>query len=262
MILSLEKILKLDLKLEHDCSQLELLLVKAGSFTMGHSPDSKLHLSDKSFEMTLEKDFWLGKNLVTQAQWQSVMNDNPSKFKGKNLPIENISWHEAKEFCEKINILYNNLLSNNYKFDLPTEAQWEYSCRASTKTKNYLGNEIEDVLKIAWCSENSDNKTHEVGQKIPNSWGFYDMFGNVLEWCFDMIVDYPKKEAADWIGFDNNEYLGSKGVGSRIIRGGCYLDQSNFDVFDAATRGYLGENDKDSLYGFRLCLAPIKPTEN
>jgi formylglycine-generating enzyme required for sulfatase activity len=87
------------------------------------------------------------------------------------------------------------------------------------------------------------------------------MFGNVDEWCFDMIVDYPRQSTIDWIGFNNNEYLGKKGVGSRIIRGGCYLDSSDSDGFDAATRGYLGEDDKGSFYGFRLCLSPIKLLE-
>lgn len=187
MSLSVGRTLSLDLKLEQGTTQLELLPVKAGSFCMGRSPDSDLHLSDKSFEMTIGDDFWLGKNLVTQAQWQYVMGHNPSKFHGKNLPVENVSWREAKAFCEKMNSLYNEFIGDSYEFDLPTEAQWEYSCKANTITKNYLGNSEEDTLKIAWCLENSGDETHEVGRKKPNPWGFYDMFGNVLEWCFDMI---------------------------------------------------------------------------
>ncbi len=261
MVLSVEKTLNLDLRLEQGSTQLELLPVKAGSFCMGKSPDSNLHLSDKSFEMTIGSDFWLGKNLVTQSQWQCIMGNNPSKFQGKNLPVENINWEEAKLFCEKMNFLYNQLIGASYQFDLPTEAQWEYSCKANTITKNYLGNSERDILDIAWCLENSSGKTHDVGQKKPNLWGFYDMFGNVLEWCFDMIVDYPNQSTVDWVGLDSNEYLGTKGVGSRVIRGGCYLDPVISDVFDAATRGYLGESDKGSFYGFRLCLARIKIIE-
>jgi formylglycine-generating enzyme required for sulfatase activity len=96
--------IKLSLDIGDDCAQLELLHLKAGTFEMGHSPDSNLYLSDKSFKVTLSKDFWLGKYLVTQAQWQAVIGKNPSKFKGKNLPVENISWEEAKSFCEKLRL--------------------------------------------------------------------------------------------------------------------------------------------------------------
>jgi formylglycine-generating enzyme required for sulfatase activity len=248
---------KLNLALPSEAKPLELLHVKSGKFKMGYSPDLNLHLTDKSFDMTLSKDFWLSKFPVTQAQWQSVMDSNPSEFRGSNLPVESVSWDEAKIFCKKINEFYTNYLpDSSYGFDLPTEAQWEYACRANTDTRNYGGNHAEDVWEIAWCLDNSSKATHEVGLKEPNSWGFYDMLGNVSQWCFDMIVDYPKNSAKDWIGIDNNEYLGTKGIGSRVARGGSYLDSSDSDTFDVASRFYFGEDTKRSWLGFRLCLAP------
>jgi formylglycine-generating enzyme required for sulfatase activity len=255
-MLILTENIELDLKLQDKCKQLELLQVRAGSFTMGYSPDPNLHLSDNTFEVTLSKDFWLGRYLVTQAQWQAVMGSNPSKFIGDNLPVENIDWHEARSFCKRLNTLQAKLLPKNYQFDLPTEAQWEYACKAGTKTRNYEGESIDDVLRIAWCSENSCEYTHEVGLKKSNPWGFSDMFGNVAEWCFDMIVNYPKGHVIDWIGIDDKEYFGVKGVGSRAMRGGSYFSPPSSDSFDAATRDYAGEETKDSWYGFRLCLAP------
>jgi formylglycine-generating enzyme required for sulfatase activity len=261
-MLSISSNIKLDLPIQYGCKELELLPVESGSFTMGYSPDSNLHLSDRSFEMTLSNDFWLGKYLITQTQWQAIMGNNPSKFIGNDLPVENVCWYEARLFCDKLNALHSHLLPDGYQFDLPTEAQWEYACKAHAKTRNYKGDSVEDVPKIAWCLENSNDRTHEVGQKEPNLFGFYDMFGNVFEWCFDMIVDYPKHQAVDWVGIDNNEYLGVKGVGSRVIRGGSYFSPSDSDSFDAATRSYVGEDTKDNWYGFRLCLAPVKLLES
>jgi formylglycine-generating enzyme required for sulfatase activity len=258
MITSVKNKIELDLSLQPNCKKIELLKVKAGTFEMGYSPDSNLHLSDKSFKVTLSQDFWLGQYLVTQAQWQKIMGNQPSEFIGKNLPVENIDWHEARDFCQKLNILYKEILPKDYKLDLPTEAQWEYACKANTNAKNHGGDSLDNVLKIAWCSENSENHTHEVGLKNPNSWGFYDMFGNVFEWCFDMIVDYPKHPQIDWVGIDNHEYLGVKGIGSRIVRGGSCFAPADSDFFDAATRTYVGEDTKRGWYGFRLCLKPIR----
>jgi formylglycine-generating enzyme required for sulfatase activity len=252
-----QKIITLDLLVPSKGKNLDLINVNPGTFLMGYSSDENLELSDRSFEVEISKKFWFGKYLITQAQWQEVMNENPSEFIGNNLPVTNISWDEVQVFCDKLNMLCSTHIPNGYKLQLPTEAQWEYACRADTKSKNYGGDEIDDILRIAWCKENSSKNLQEVGLKEPNSWGFYDMFGNIFEWCFDMIVDYPEGKMTDWIGIDNNEYLGAIGL-DRVVRGGCYLTPCQSDCFDAATRNYISPDTKDSCYGFRLCLAPTR----
>lgn len=257
MTLATDNLITLKLPISSNSKTLNLISVVSGSFVMGYSPDEELKLSDKSFEVVISQDFWLGRYLITQSQWQTVMNANPSEDRGDNLPVTNVSWNEIQIFCSKLNTLYSTYIPDAYQFQLPTEAQWEYACRAMTKSKNYGGNDLNDVLRISWCKENSDKKLKEVGLKEPNSWGFYDMFGNAFEWCFDMIVDYPSCKTTDWIGVDNNEYLGSVGL-DRIVRGGCYLTPSQSDCFDAAARNYISPDTNDNCYSFRLCLAPIR----
>jgi hypothetical protein len=126
------------------------------------------------------KPFWMGQTQVTQGQWQALMGNNPSKFKGESLPVEQVSWDEAMDFCGKLNAL--KLLPVDWHFKIPTVAQWEYSCRAGT-TGGYAGN----LDEMGWYSNNSNSRTHEVATKKPNSWGLYDMHGNVWEWCADEI---------------------------------------------------------------------------
>ena len=241
-------ILTLPLKAEQ--KPLTMLWVEPGTFKMGYSPDPNFFKSDDSFEMTLSKGYWLGKFPVTQAQWLAIMKGNPSHFQSLDLPVENISWHEALQFCQKIDLLYNGSLPDNYKFSLPTEAQWEHAARAGTTTRNYGGNEPKDVFDIAWCKENSHDTTHEVGLKKPNRWGFYDMFGNVTEWCFDTVTYYPKGKATDWVVPGEPE----EEEESKIYRGGAYLHESDFEIFDAAYRSYLSFYDRVKWCGFRLCL--------
>ena len=122
---------------EIDCNgvKLELVKIPAGTFMMG-SPENELGRDndEKLHQVTLSKDYWLGKYQVTQAQWKAVMYNNPSEFKGDNRPVENVSWDAAKSFCDKLNKCYAGKLPQGYKFDLPTEAQWEYACRAGTTT--------------------------------------------------------------------------------------------------------------------------------
>ena len=239
----------IDLPLESKSKPITMLWIEPGTFVMGKSPNPNFFAGDDSFKMTLSTGYWLGKFPVTQAQWQAVMKNNPSHFRGENLPVENVSWYEAIEFCDQLNQIYGDYLPNSYKFGLPTEAQWEYASKAGTVARNYGGNKPKDVLDIAWCQENSNDTTHEVGLKKPNQWGFYDLFGNVAEWCFDTVTYYPKGKATDWIAIGEPEEAESK-----IYRGGAYCDESDFEIFDSAFRSYTLLDDRDNWCGFRLCL--------
>ena len=153
-------------------------LIPAGSFKMG----SQWRLSDEWPVKTIAitHPFYMGVYEVTQEQWRKIMNNNPSRYRGDDRPVENISWNDANEFINKLNILEDE---NRYR--LPTEAEWEYACRAGSKATWYFGELVSGLEDHAWYAGNSENQTHPVGLKIPNSWGLYDMHGNVFEWCRD-----------------------------------------------------------------------------
>lgn len=170
------------------------------------------------------KSFSIGKYPVTQAEWVSVMGDNPSYFKGENLPVECVNWYEANEYLEKL----NQLTGKNYR--LPTEAEWEYAARGGNKSKNFIYSGSNDINEVAWYDSNSVGKTHEVGLKKANELGLYDMSGNVWEWCADLG--------------ENTEY--------RCLRGGSwYYNVNNCRVF---YRYNLNPSGKGFNFGFRIAL--------
>ena len=219
---------------------LELVKCPAGSFMMG-SPDDELGRwpREKLHQVTLTKPFYIGKYEVTQSQYES-MYYNPSYSKGPNRPVEKVDWEYAKSFCDALNSKYKNILPHGYKFDLPTEAQWEYACRAGTNTALNNGKNLTQEMRfcpnldeVAWYNRNASEIIHEVGQKKPNAWGIYDMHGNVCEWCRDRIPD----------GF----YWGY------IYRGGNsydYADECRSASRRSSTVGFRG-------FGFRVAIVPI-----
>jgi formylglycine-generating enzyme required for sulfatase activity len=156
---------------------LDLVLIQPGSFTMGD--DGGDGSAEKpAHKVTISKPFYLGKYEVTQDQWEAVMGANPSYFKGPENPVEDVSWDDCQKFLKKLN---ERLPGTGGTVRLPTEAEWEYACRAGTTTKYSFGDTRSDLGEYAWYGGNSHNKNHPVGEKKPNAWGLYDIHGNVCE---------------------------------------------------------------------------------
>lgn len=207
---------------------MEFASIPAGSFKMGldsYSDESPLH------QVTFAGGFYMGRYEVTQAQWQKVMGNNPSGNTscGENCPVEKVSWDETQEFIKKL-----NALNDGYTYRLPSEAEWEYACRAGT-----TGNDAGDLDSMAWYGKNSDDKMHPVGLKQPNAWGLYDMQGNVLEWVMDNYHgDYKgaPMDGSAWLsGGEPNKRMYRNGswfsdaVGVRVTRRDRYTPDSRFD---------------------------------
>ncbi len=220
-----------------------LIMVKipAGTFQMGSPESEKFHEKNESpvHKVTITEDFYLGKYEVTQAQWLTLMDKNPSTYEGDNLPVNRVSWHDAQEFIKKL-----NNLEDHSGFRLPTEAEREYACRAGTTTATYIGENVsmEQMQEHAWFRENSEHELHPVGQKKPNPWGLYDMYGNVWEWCFDWYGLYPKEPQTDPKGPENGE--------EKVFRGASWLGK--FEYMRSADRGKFDPSLRRNTGGLRL----------
>lgn len=224
---------------------LEMLWVAPGTFTMGSASDEpeRNKAEGPQMQVTLTRGFWLGKTEVTQTQYEAIMSTNPSTLKevGPDGPVERVSWIDAMAFCEKLTERERaaGRLPAGFSFSLPTEAQWEYAYRAGT-TGSYPGNP--DAMM--WYIKNSGGTSHPVATKRPNAWGFHDMSGNVLEWCFDWYGDYPGGSVTDPTGPRHGYY--------RMARGGSWKTEARVGRSAARAGGSAGR--LDYTIGFRLAL--------
>ena len=173
--------------------KMEMVRISAGSFLTSDdksAADREKHVH----KVNITKPFCLGKYEVTQEQWEAVMGNNPSAFKGPKNPVEQVSWNDCRTFFDKLN---EKTGEQGSEFVLPTEAQWEYACRAGSTSKFCFGDDENQLGEYAWYGKNSGGEAHPVGKKKPNAFGLYDMCGNVWEWCADYWTDYYAKSPAD-----------------------------------------------------------------
>ena len=229
--------------------EMEMIYCGPGSFIMGSPANEEGRSEDEvQHKVTLTKGFWLGKYPVTQSQWESVTGSNPSlSNKGYNYPVDTVSWYDCNSFIELINS------QSNLNARFPTEAEWEYACRAGTTTAYYWGNYLNGDM--ANCDGNFPcgttvkgrylQKTTPVGSYDANPWGFYDMHGNVYEWCADWYWSYSTKSETDPKGPTSGSY--------RVLRGGCYFYYAS--SCRSAYRNRASPCNHDSYYGFRLCCS-------
>ena len=232
---------------------MEFANIPAGKFLMG-SPATEKERSpnETQHEVTLTQGFRMGVHEVTQAQYEQVMGKNPSHFKGATLPVETVSYDDALAFCQKLSDLPAEKAAGR-KYRLPTEAEWEYCCRAGTSTPFHFGNELNGTQ--ANCDGNNPygttkkgpylEKTSPVGSYPANAWGLYDMHGNVWEWCQDWYGDYPKQSVTDPRGPE---------VGSFCVnRGGSWIYEAA--LCRSAYRYWNDPSLRGSWLGFRLALS-------
>ncbi|MGI9443231.1 MAG: formylglycine-generating enzyme family protein [Rubripirellula sp.] len=220
-----------------DSIGMECKLIHAGKFIMGEG--------DQAHEVTLTKPFKMGVHEVTQAQYEQVMGVNPSHFKGANNPVEMVRWDDAVEFCRRLSELPAEKAAGHV-YRLPTEAEWEYACRAGTTTRFSFGDDEWKLGDYAWHDGNADDNTHPVGGKKPNAWGLYDMHGNVWEWCQDLYGDYPSGTVTDPTGAASGSF--------RVLRGDCWISSA-----ENCRSAYRGRSNPWLRYydrGFRVYLSP------
>jgi formylglycine-generating enzyme required for sulfatase activity len=231
---------------------MKLVLIPKGTFTMGSPIEEEGADNDEEqHQVTIGKDYYLGVTEVTQGQYEKVMGTNPSYFRGNkvqgessNHPVEQVSWEDAVEFCKKLSDLPEEKKGGRV-YRLPTEAEWEYACRAGSKAAYSFGANSKSLGDYAWFGENSGRQTHPVGEKKANAWGLYDMHGNVWELCSDWYGEYPKGAVSDPSGPNEGS--------DRVIRGGGWFNgaancRSAFRISFVPSLRY-------DILGFRVALS-------
>lgn len=250
---------------------MKLVRLPAGKYLRGSPVDESGSQDDESqHEVTLTREFFIGVYEVTQAEYELVMRENPSYFPepvihpavrhpetgrlitpekkersdGSRYPADRISWDDAVRFCEKLSNRREELRRNRV-YRLPSEAEWEYACRAGSTTAFSFGADASLLSQFGWFSENSNQSTHPVGEKQPNAWGLYDMHGNVSEWCLDYHLNYPQESLIDPIGPANGR--------RRVCRGGNWSELSAANCRSAHREG-LASGVKLRAVGLRVVM--------
>jgi formylglycine-generating enzyme required for sulfatase activity len=204
------------------------------------------------FPVTLTRDFWLGKCEVTQGEYVALTGGNPSHFPGdSNRPVEKVSFLDAVAYCTALTKREREAgrLPAGYEYRLPTEAEWEFACRAGTTNLFTFGDNTAEAEAHAWTLENSEGTTHPVGLKRPNRWGLHDMHGNVWEWCSDWFAAYPAAPVTDPTGPAQSQY--------KVFRGGSW----NHAIEFARCSNRFMMSDSNAIYfvGFRVALSQTRP---
>ena len=226
----------------------KMVKVAGGTFTMGVTAEQGKDAYDcerPAHQVTLTDYYYIGQTEVSQALWKAVMGRNPSKSKGDNLPVEQVSWEDCQTFIKKLNRLLSKQLGGK-RFALPTEAQWEFAARGGNKSKGYTYSGSNNLDDVAWYWDNSGKQTHPVAQKQPNELGLYDMSGNVREWCQDWYVRYS--------GNAQTNPQGPASAPNCVDRGGCWY--GNARNCRVSYRSYSAPGNRGFSLGFRLCLIP------
>ena len=232
-----------------------MVRIEPGEFLMG-SPryETERKKNEDRHQVTLTRAFLMGETEVTQNQWRAVMGSSPSHFNGGIYPVESVTFAQCVEFCNKLSEMEN--LTPAYGFNggeifwnreadgyrLPTEAEWEYSCRSGSLQKFASGNKVSGLRAMAWFRHNSTGGTHEVASRQPNNWGLYDMHGNVWEWCWNWSAAYPARFAVDPEGPPKGS--------SRVIRGGSWDNMQN--ACRSANHNSAKPDFTAAILGFRL----------
>ncbi|RMD99293.1 MAG: formylglycine-generating enzyme family protein [Bacteroidetes bacterium] len=235
---------------------LELVFVKGGEFLMGD--DLSPYDREKPAHRVRLSDFWMGRWQVTQRLYEAVMGENPSNFKGSpRLPVENVNWHDAQTFCEKLNGMdevqaFIKTKGLEGSFRLPTEAEWEYTASGGRYSAGYRYAGSDHLPQVGWYDGNSGDQTHEVGLLLPNELGPYDMSGNVREWCADWY------SGSYYAACKENEPIqdpqGPDEGDNRVLRGGSYFNDPQNGR--ACLRHYSHPDYRNDHLGFRVAFAP------
>lgn len=231
-----------------------MVFIPPGTFRMGspEGEEGRYDCEGPQTAVTIRRGFWMGRHEVTQGEYAAVMGQNPSAFPGNpERPVERVSWEEAVAYCATLTAQERQAgrIAFNAEYRLPTEAEWEYACRAWTSTRFSFGEDLDDTeqSKYAWFRGNSSGETHSVEQKLPNPWGLYDMHGNVWEWCGDWFASaLPGGIVVDPQG----PTTGS----DRVIRGGGWFRYT--EICRSAYRDCFYPTDRNCDVGFRVVLAP------
>jgi len=204
------------------------------------------------FPVTITRDFWIGKYEVTQSEFASVLGRNPSHYTGDTKrPVEKITFFDASNYCAVVTQRERAAghVPKGFEYRLPTEAEWEYACRAGSTNLFAFGDDVSIADEFAWTAENCEATTQPVGMKRPNAWGLHDMHGNVWEWCSDWFAPYPGAAVTDPVGPATSEY--------KVFKGGGWNQDADFAR--VSSRFMMSPSNGIHYVGFRLALGPILP---